>query len=96
MKDEKVIIADQRNSFHAHGRGQSKSIALNPSSFILHPSSFIRHPSLALDRIIASGYCGVVSVHEPHHSIDLQGGAFAPGFSGNDLGVSLFRMRNSP
>jgi hypothetical protein len=89
MKDEKVIIADQRNSFHAHGRGQSKSIALNPSSFILHPS-------LALDRIIASGYCGVVSVHEPHHSIDLQGGAFAPGFSGNDLGVSLFRMRNSP
>jgi hypothetical protein len=89
MKDEKVIIADQRNSFHAHGRGQSKSIALNPSSVI-------RHPSLALDRIIASGYCGVVSVHEPHHSIDLQGGAFAPGFSGNDLGVSLFRMRNSP
>ena len=52
--------------------------------------------SLALDQSEVSGYCGVVSVHEPHLSIDRRGGTYALGFSGNDPGVFLIRMRNSP
>src|SRR4051812_20693269 len=63
-------------------------ISIFNSAFILHPSSFILHP-LPLDRFEVSGYCGVVSVYEPHHSIDRQGGAFAPELLGNDPGVFL-------